>query len=28
VLPTKLEASGYEFRYPELKPALMDILRK
>jgi uncharacterized protein (TIGR01777 family) len=28
VLPTKLEASGYKFRYPELKPALMDILRK
>ena len=27
VLPTKLEASGYKFRYPELKPALMDILR-
>lgn len=28
VLPTKLEASGYKFRYPELKPALFDILRK
>jgi uncharacterized protein len=28
VLPTRLEASGYKFRYPELKPALMDILRK
>ncbi|HSB76966.1 MAG TPA: TIGR01777 family oxidoreductase, partial [Terriglobales bacterium] len=28
VLPTKLEASGYKFRYPELKPALVDILRK
>ena len=28
VLPTKLEASGYKFRYPELKPALTDILRK
>lgn len=28
VLPTKLEASGYKFRYPELKPALLDILRK
>lgn len=28
VLPTKLEASGYKFRYPELKPALADILRK
>jgi uncharacterized protein len=28
VLPAKLEASGYKFRYPELKPALMDILRK
>lgn len=28
VLPSKLEASGYKFRYPELKPALMDILRK
>lgn len=27
VLPTKLEASGYKFRYPELKPALVDILR-
>ena len=28
VLPTKLEASGYKFHYPELKPALIDILRK
>ena len=28
VLPTKLEASGYKFRYPELKPALVDILRR
>lgn len=28
VLPTKLEASGYKFRYPELKPALIDILRQ
>ena len=28
VMPTKLEASGYKFRYPELKPALVDILRK
>ena len=28
VLPTKLEASGYKFRYPELKPALVDILHK
>ena len=28
VLPTKLEASGYKFHYPELKPALADILRK
>jgi hypothetical protein len=28
VLPTKLEASGYKFRYPELKLALVDILRK
>jgi uncharacterized protein (TIGR01777 family) len=28
VLPSKLEASGYKFRYPELKPALMNILRK
>jgi len=28
VLPNKLEASGYKFRYPELKPALADILRK
>jgi NAD dependent epimerase/dehydratase family enzyme len=28
VLPSKLEASGYKFRYPELKPALVDILRK
>ena len=28
VLPTKLQASGYKFRYPELKPALIDILRK
>jgi NAD dependent epimerase/dehydratase family enzyme len=28
VLPTKLEASGYKFRYAELKSALVDILRK
>jgi uncharacterized protein (TIGR01777 family) len=28
VLPSKLEASGYKFRYPELKPALVDILGK
>jgi len=28
VLPTKLEASGYKFHYPELKPALIDIVRK
>jgi len=25
-LPTRLEQLGYDFRYPELEPALRDVL--
>jgi NAD dependent epimerase/dehydratase family enzyme len=27
VLPKKLEESGFEFRYAELRPALQELLR-
>jgi NAD dependent epimerase/dehydratase family enzyme len=28
VLPERLQVAGYEFRYPELKPALENILTR